>query len=235
MPINKNYFCVFDFETDALAIDLINPVQLSALIVDPLTLKIVPDSEFNSGIRPDEIEQPDYYDKHKSTIDWHARIKNTTPQNIIDGWKQNPPEKVVWDNFIQYLRKYHTQTKVKNMFSSPIPVGENIIWFDLPIINKLCKKYKNTTPSGDQNILCMKNVVDMKMIYFLWWENLQDGPDSFSADTVYPWLGMDIAGRHDSLIDVKGCAEVFIRFLNYCRRHAKDTKFKGSFNDINSN
>lgn len=228
---NKNYFCILDFETDHLKIDEINPVQLSSLIIDPLSLEIVPDSEFDSGIRPPSIDEPDYYEKHKSTIDFHCRIKQKTYQEVINEWKQNPPEDVVWKNFVEYLRKYHYKTKTKNMFSSPIPVTENGTFFDLPIINKLCNKYGNVTPSGDQNILCMKNQVDLKMLYFLWWENLEDGPPSLSADNVYPWLGLDTSGRHDSLVDIRGAAKVFIKFMKYIRRISEQTKFKGSFLD----
>lgn len=228
MPINKNYFCVFDFETDAIPIETLNPIQLSALIIDPLTLDIVEDSEFNSGICPKEIEDPNYYDNHKSTIDFHCRNKKCSVDEFLNELKAFPSEKVVWDNFTQYLKKYSTGSGIWN---SPIPVGMNIFRFDLLIVDKLCKKYGNVTKSGEQNILCYRDAVDIMKIFFLWWESHPDPPPSYSLDNVLPYLGMSTEGAHDSLVDVRNCAQVFIRFLKFFRAHSKKTKFRNSFSN----
>ena len=66
--MNYNKICVFDFETDGTNVDTLNPVQLAAVIVDPRKLELVKGGEFNSFIKPETFDEPDYYDKNRSTI-----------------------------------------------------------------------------------------------------------------------------------------------------------------------
>ncbi len=42
-----NKICVFDFETDGANPNVCSPVQIAALIIDPIKLEVVPNSEFN--------------------------------------------------------------------------------------------------------------------------------------------------------------------------------------------
>ena len=49
--INYNKICVFDFETDGSDPKECSPVQIAAVIVDPINLEIVPNSEFNINFK----------------------------------------------------------------------------------------------------------------------------------------------------------------------------------------
>ena len=53
--MNNNKICVFDFETDGSDPTECSPVQLSSVIVDPVKLEIVKDSEFNIYLKPEKL------------------------------------------------------------------------------------------------------------------------------------------------------------------------------------
>ena len=52
MP-NFQKICVFDMETDGINPYQCSPVQIAAIIVDPIKLEIVKDSEFNINLKPE--------------------------------------------------------------------------------------------------------------------------------------------------------------------------------------
>ena len=96
---------VFDFETSAVEpeSDLCDPVELAAVAIDTKTMQIVSGSEFSVFIRPDTIDDANYYDLHKSTIDWHCTTKNINKDDLIKKWKGGTKEKVAWESFIEYV------------------------------------------------------------------------------------------------------------------------------------
>jgi hypothetical protein len=53
---NSQKICVFDLETDGANPDICSPVQIAAIIVDPIRLEIIPDSEFNISLKPEAME-----------------------------------------------------------------------------------------------------------------------------------------------------------------------------------
>ena len=59
---NLQKICVFDFETDGVDTSICSPVQIAALIIDPIKLEIIPDSRFNIVLQPDKLEQDPSYD-----------------------------------------------------------------------------------------------------------------------------------------------------------------------------
>ena len=132
--MNKNKICVFDFETDGRDVKTLNPVQLAAVIVDPRKLELVNKAEFNSFIRPEGIDNKNYVDKNRATIEWHANIRGCSVDEILELWKSAPPQKIVWGNFIEFLSKFHKVGQRKTKFSAPIACGYNIHNFDLPIV-----------------------------------------------------------------------------------------------------
>ena len=48
-------------ETDGSNPDVCSPVQIAAVIIDPLRLEIIQDSEFNVTIKPEKLEEDDSY------------------------------------------------------------------------------------------------------------------------------------------------------------------------------
>ena len=59
--MNYNKICVFDFETDGTNPEQCSPVQIAAVMIDPLNLEIIPNSEFNCNFKPEVMENDPQY------------------------------------------------------------------------------------------------------------------------------------------------------------------------------
>ena len=221
--MNKNKICVFDFETDGRDVKTLNPVQLAAVIVDPRKLELVNKAEFNSFIRPEGIDNKNYVDKNRATIEWHANIRGCSVDEILELWKSAPPQKIVWGNFIEFLSKFHKVGQRKTKFSAPIACGYNIHNFDLPIVERMCAKH-----SKSKEIFHPRDKIDLMHWMFPWFENSTE-VTSYSMDNMREYFGMSAANAHDALQDVKDAANLLCRFLRLHRRTAKTVKFTNSF------
>lgn len=230
MAAKKKLIC-FDFETDTKYISNANPLQLAAVAIDPIKLEIMHNSTFNSWIRPDEFNETDYYKNHKDTLDWHCKKQNCTIEVLLEKIKNAPPEKTVWEQFLNYLSNYHDRQNNQNFFSSPAPAGFNIIAFDMPILERLCVKYKNTTKDGGQGIMFSRDVKDLLHVSTLWLEPTGD-LTSFSMDSIRDYMGIPKEGGHNALKDVEDTAEILIRFLRLHQNLAPKYKFKNSFVNV---
>ena len=140
--INYNKICVFDFETDGVNPNVCSPVQLAAVMVDPIKLEIIKNSELNIKLKPEKLENPDFvYDN--DILDFHAKVRGSNRESILAEWKQYPSQKNSWGLFTDYLDKYHSRSTKKSQFSAPIAAGYNIYRFDLNILYILIDKYLN--------------------------------------------------------------------------------------------
>lgn len=221
--------CVFDFETDGSDPLVCSPVQLSAVIVDPIKLDIVPDSKFNVYFKPEALEKDPEYIYTTDIIDFHARVKGCSQQDIYSEWKKYPSQEISWNSFVNYLDKYHCGgRKKKNMFSAPIAAGYNINRFDLKIIQRLSERYKNLDPKENvSTIFYPRDVIDIMNLVFYWFENLD--LKSYALDNIRDYLGINKDGAHDAVKDVEDCAKILIRFLRLHRKLSSKIQFKGSF------
>lgn len=226
--INQHTIIILDFETDSTNPKTCNPVQLACLAINPRTLEIIPNSEFNSDIRPNEISDENYHINHKSTIDFHAKNYNTTAEEVLKKWNNAPTEKVVWENFIKYLDTYHITQDRRSIYTAPLICGYNILGFDWLIIERLCQKYGNLTKDGRPNIFFLRDKIDLMLYCFQWFESL-DEPQSYSLDTLREFFGMSKDNSHDALTDVRQTGELFVRFQRMIRKMAAKVKFKDSF------
>ena len=224
--MNKSIIC-FDFETSHTDPHLCDIHQLAALCIDPVSLEVVPNSIFNSFSQPDDLNKPGYYEKFKSTIDCHCGNYKCTVDQYLDKLRQAPPEKIVWGQFIEYLRQYHDDgASSKTVFTAPIPAGANIINFDLIIIKRLCEKYKAITKPKE--IFFNRDVRDITNICSLWLGPL--GLKSFSMDNLREYFGIPKEGSHDALKDIMDEAAILRKFLKLHRTLAEKIQFKDSFN-----
>lgn len=229
----SNNICVFDFETDGSDPSICSPVQLSSVIVDTNRLEIIKDSEFNVFLKPERLEKqknPDISIYSDSDIlDWHAKIKDTTAENIFNTWLEYPEQKHSWKQFVNYLDNYHTNIrKNKSQFSAPIACGYNIIRFDMKIINRLSQKYDNVNKENNTNIFHPRDQIDLMTVTWLWFESLPE-IKSLALDNLREYLGIDKTNAHDAIKDVKDCANMLIRFLKLHRKLTAKIKFKDSF------
>jgi DNA polymerase III epsilon subunit-like protein len=217
---------VFDFETDGKFAETANPVQLAAVILHPGSLETI--AEFESKMRPKGVTGKTYFEDHKETIEWHAKLHKTTAEKILAAWKKHPDSQVVWTSFFEFISKYHMRQGNIGSFTAPIPGGYNIVNFDLPIAQRLCEQYGFVDTKGNSKIFSKVNKFDVYDIVFSWFENLNE-PEKLSMDYMRPFLGMSTDGAHDALQDVKDTTAILVRFLNFQRRLGSVEKFKDCF------
>jgi DNA polymerase III epsilon subunit-like protein len=226
--INYNKICVFDFETDGVDTDSCSPVQLAALMIDPINLSIIPDSEFNIFFKPEAIEQDDDYRYTTDILDFHAKVRGCTKENILSEWKQYPKQQHSWKMFTEYLLRYHTRNSKKSQFSAPIAAGYNIFRFDLKIINRLSQKYKNVNKDNITDLFYPRDTLDLMNLVFYWFEHNSD-LKNYTLDSIRDYFGINKEGAHDALKDVRDTANIIIRFLGLHRKLSQKIKFKNSF------
>jgi exonuclease I len=226
--MNKNKICVFDMETDGSDPYICSPVQLAAIMIDPISLEIIKGSEFNINFKPETLEENDNYEYKTDILDFHAKVRGCSKQDILNSWQKYPKQNNSWDMFVNYLEKYHTRSTKKSQFSAPIAAGYNINRFDLVIVNRLSQKYNNTNKEGRTDLFYPRDVVDMMNLVFYWFEN-NDELKSYTLDSLRDYLGINKEGAHDAMKDVYDTANILIRFLRLHRNLSQKIKFKSAF------
>lgn len=228
--INYNKICVFDFETDGSDPRACSPVQIAAVIIDPIKLEIIPNSEFNINFKPEVLEQNNEYIYTTDILEFHSKVKGCSKDDVLKEWQNYPKQQQSWNMFINYLDKYHSRSSKKSQFSAPIAAGYNINRFDLKIIDRLSQKYGNVNKENTSDIFYPRDVVDVMNLVFYWFEH---NPDlkSYTMDSLREYFGIDKKGAHDAIKDVKDTAEIMIRFMKLHRSIASKVKFKNSFNE----
>jgi exonuclease I len=226
--MNKNKICVFDLETDGSDPKSCSPVQLAAIIVDPISLEIVKGSEFNINFKPETLESDENYVYTTDILDFHAKVRGCSKDEILNSWKDYPQQENAWSMFRSYLEKYHNRSTKKSQFSAPIAAGYNINRFDLVIVDRLSIKYKDTNKEGKTSLFYPRDVLDLMNLVFYWFENNND-VKSLALDNIRDYFGISKDGAHDALKDVKDTAELLIRFLKLHRNLSNKIKFKNSF------
>lgn len=220
--MNRNFLCVFDFETGSKFANKTQVTQIAALILEPRKLEIVEGGVFNTEVCP-------IFDDEKATAlgldpvsDEALNITQKTKAQLLTA----PSIDVVWKDFVAFISRY--KVAGNSSWSNPIPVGYNITNFDMPIINRLCKQYGPYDNNyGVQNLFHPVNQVDIFFDIWRWTDNVKiNDNNSKSLDSVRDWLGMSKDGAHDALNDVIDCAEIIKRFMYKYRDMYKQTKFK---------
>ena len=228
--INYNKICVFDFETDGSDPRACSPVQIAAVIIDPIKLEIIPNSEFNINFKPEVLEQDNEYIYTTDILEFHSKVRGCSKDDVLKEWQNYPKQQQSWNMFINYLDKYHSRSSKKSQFSAPIAAGYNINRFDLKIIDRLSQKYGNVNKENTSDIFYPRDVIDVMNLVFYWFEH---NPDlkSYTMDSLREYFGIDKKGAHDAIKDVKDTAEIMIRFMKLHRSIASKVKFKNSFNE----
>lgn len=236
--MNKNKICVFDFETDGADPHNCSPVQLAAVIVDPVKLKIVENSEFNINLKPERLEKAEgvTIDNHPYTdsdiLDWHGKVRGVDKSTILEDWLKYPEQKHSWQQFISYLDNYHlggSGRKTKSKFTAPIACGYNINRFDMKIVDRLSEKYDQfDAKEKSTSIFHPRDRIDLMYVVNLWFMYIPE-IKSISLDSIRSYMGIDSDNAHDALKDVTDCANILIRFLKLHKNFANRIQFKNSF------
>lgn len=225
-----NKICVFDLETDGSDPLVCSPVQIAAVMIDPIKLEIIENSTFNIMLKPEKLEENPDHQYDSDILSFHAKVRGCDHSTILDSWKSSIGQKQAWNMFVSYLDKYHSRATKKSQFSAPIASGYNIHRFDLKIVNRLSIKYGNVNKEQQTDIFQPRDVLDIMNLAYYWFKNVED-IQSLALDNIRDYLGINKDNAHDALKDVTDCANILIRFLRLHKNLANKIKFKDSFID----
>jgi len=225
-----NPYCFFDFETGSRVPETTQPLQIAAVLVDPIKLTIIEGSEFSSYMKP-------IFDKDECAAKGIAPLEDEALNinNItIETLEEAPPTKLVWENFNNHIKKF--QKGKGSQWNAPIPAGFNIIKFDMIIASRLCKEFGPYSEKDNrQTLFHMNYYFDLYQTFFQWFENWNQ-VNNFTMDKLREILGLSTEGAHDALVDTKQGAQVMIRFLQMYRNLNSESspriKFKGTMSNV---
>lgn len=213
-------FIVFDFETGSRNPHKTQPTQIAALALDGRNLAVK--GQFNSEIQP-------IFDDEKAISlgldpveDEALKITNKTREQLSSA----PSLKSVWSKFTKFVLQYNWKG---DTFFNPIPVGFNIIGFDMIIVNRLCKEYGPYDDERNQQKLFSKVYkIDIMDNIFTWTES-DPSVKSISMDALRERMGLSFDKAHDALQDVKDEANIFIKLLKTHRAVYQNMNFDKAF------
>jgi DNA polymerase III epsilon subunit-like protein len=217
----KPYIIVWDLETDSLNHKTGHVVQIASLCIDPYLLEIIPESKFESLVKPVGI-----FTGTEAEIQskWNAcsgawEVNKKTRKEL----EKAPLPEHVWKAFAAHVKKYHAG----GWAGKPIPAGHNIQGFDLLWADVLSERYKTG------QLFNTRTILDTLNFCYIWFEGLpeKDRPPDYKMDTLRKYFGINEIG-HDAYVDVKTCAQILIRFLKLSRNFAPKVHFKNSFKEV---
>ena len=207
--VNRNLI-VFDLETDGL--DVVsgkdNITQIAAVAIDFRQQKVLKESEFETWVCPAELydcdkegKRDEYINNHRNALEKHAEWRNCEVNDYLDLLlERGLPEKEGLTLFLDHCKEYKKGRL-------PAAGGQNIVGFDLPIIESLCKKYKKKKPFG------FIDVFDLRHMNAHWLLYADNPPKSYSMGNIRPHFGMSDENAHDAVQDVKDTALLICRYL----------------------
>ena len=215
-------FIVFDFETGSRNPHKTQPTQLAALALDGRNFKLK--GSFNSEIRP-ILSDKLAIEKGLDPIEDEAlRITGKTRDEL----KKAPTLRSVWKKFHQFVDKYNWKG---TQWFAPIPVGFNILGFDMIIINRLCKEYgPYNEERSQQKLFHAIWKIDVMDNVFAWTEG-DPSVKSISMDSLRERMGLSTDNAHDALQDVKDTANIMIKFMKTHRAVYQNLKIDKAFAD----
>ena len=200
---NRDYI-VFDFETGSRNPTRTQPTQIAALALDGRNLAVK--GSFNSEIKPILDDEKAIKAGFDPIEDGALRVTNKTREALAKA----PALKSVWNKFTKFVDQYNWKGEP---FFAPIPVGYNIIGFDMIIINRLCREFGQWDKTREQQKLFSKVYkIDLMDNMFMWTEG-DPSVRSISMDTLRERMGLSTENAHDALQDVKDTANIFIKLL----------------------
>ncbi|MFA5398547.1 MAG: 3'-5' exonuclease [Methanogenium sp.] len=215
--MNKNNICVFDFETSDINTDTLQILQIGSLILDPISLDII--DTFNVLVKYEDW----------NTVSEKALAVNKLTKEKLD--TEGIDIKIAWKDFCSFINKYNRDGSIYNR---PIMAGQNIMTFDLPILNRYCQRFGPFDKQQNKNSLFYPFAfIDTITLFFSWFEH-ESRPGKLGLTTIAEHMGFsktELESAHDALTDCKLVAKILKRFLLFQRNIMKKykNKIKGCF------
>jgi DNA polymerase III epsilon subunit-like protein len=215
-------FIVFDWETGSRNPHKTQPTQLAALALDGRSFQVK--GQFNSEIKPILDDDKAISLGLDPVEDGALKVTNKTREALSSA----PCLKVVWNKFVKFVNQYNWKN---DPFFAPIPVGFNIIGFDMIIINRLCQELGPWDDKRNQQKLFSRVYrFDIMDNIFAWTES-DPSVKSISMDSLRDRMTLSKENAHDALQDVKDEANIFIKLLKTHRVVYQNMNFDKAFAD----
>ena len=213
-------FIIFDTETGSRNPHKTQITQIAAIALDGRNFAVK--GQFNSEVQPILDDEKAISLGLDPVEDDALKITHKTREQLAKA----PNIKSVWSKFVKFVDQYNWKG---DPFFAPIPVGFNIIGFDMIIINRLCKEYGPWDKEREQQKLFSKVYkIDIMDNIFAWTES---DPDvrSISMDSLRDRMGLSKDNAHDALQDVKDEANIFIKLMKTHRSVYQNMSFNKAF------
>lgn len=216
---NRDYI-IFDFETGSRNPHKTQPTQIAALALDGRNFKLK--GHFNSEIQPILDDEKAVSLGLDPIEDEALRITGKNREALAEA----PALKSVWSKFTKFVLQYNWKG---DAFFNPIPVGFNILGFDMIIVNRLCQEYGPWDKNRSQQKLFSKVYkFDIMDNIFAWTES-DPSVRSISMDALRERMGLSSENAHDALQDVKDSANIFIKLMKTHRAVYQNMNFDKAF------
>ncbi|NDG28576.1 3'-5' exonuclease [bacterium] len=216
---NRDYI-IFDWETGSRNPNKTQPTQIAALALDGRNLKLK--GQFNSEIKPVLDDEKAISLGLDPIEDEALKITHKTREQLENA----PTLKVVWNKFIKFVGQYNWKN---DPFYAPIPVGFNILGFDMIIIDRLCREYGPWDKDREkQKLFSRVYKFDIMDNIFAWTEG-DPSIKSISMDSLRDIMGLSKENAHDALQDVKDEANIFIKLMKTHRAVYQNMNFEKAF------
>lgn len=202
---------VFDFETGSVDINTLEILQIACLAIDPISLKIIPGSEFNSLIKP-----VGGCSLRVGCLEQGALNVNKI---TLEQLESAPKRSIVMKKFVEHVEKFGKG------FKKPYASGKNIRTFDLPILNRILKEEGLGDKSGNIFDARVQIEIEDDLLRFF---GVSDELPNLKMDTIRHYFGMDTSTAHDAKTDVLQTAWLVVKFLKLYREIGKRVTFKNS-------
>lgn len=216
---NRDYIC-FDVETGSRNPHKTQVTQIAALALDGRNFKLK--GTFNSEVRPILDDDEAIAAGLDPIQDEALKITGKTREALAEA----PALKSVWTKFTKFVSQFNWKG---DAFFNPIPVGFNIIGFDMIIMNRLCQQYGPWDKERNQQKLFSKVYkFDIMDNIFAWTES-DPGVKSISMDALRERMSLSTENAHDALQDVKDEANIFIKLMKTHRAIYQNMNFDKAF------
>ena len=218
----KRDIIVFDFETGGRDPNTCQPTQIAAAAIDGRNLKAK--GFFNSEIWAETDDDKAIAAGLGPIEEGALKVTGKTREQIAKA----PKPKVVWTKFAEFVNRYNWKG---TQFFAPIPAGYNILGYDMPIVDRMCKLYGPWDEKKQkQKLFHQIYKIDMMDNMFMWTEG-DPNVKSISMDTLRDRMGLSTDNAHDALQDVKDTANIMIKFMKTHRQVYRNLKIEKAFAD----
>ena len=218
--MNRDYV-VFDFETGGRNPLRCQPTQIAAIALDGRNFK--PKGEFASYMRP-IIDDDEALAAGVDPIEEGAlKVTGQTREMLAEA----PLPKAVWESFCEFVNRFNWKGTT---FFAPIACGYNILGYDMPIVDRLCKQYNMYWNEDRQQNKLFHAIYKADLMHdmFLWTEG-DPNIRSISMDANRERHNMSKENAHDALQDVKDTANLFIAYQKTRRNVYRNLKIEKTF------